>query len=174
MTQPADITPSAPEHLVVEAPVCDREGCKNAATFAYCFDWGEKGKCCSEHATLLQQTAQNISRGITLMPLAQVPTPMTRDERIGHHARVLVLEEELQQAKDRGLELYRANQQLLADKQLLQLRDREARVQLEEAHKANARLRDEVEKRDAENARLVDENERLKPLESFVGTPEPS
>lgn len=174
MTQPAENTPAAPEHLVVEAPVCDREGCKNAATFAYFFDWGEQGICCSEHATLLQQSAANVQRGVQLTPLAKVPTPMTRDERITHHATVLTLQEELKQAQERGLELYRANQQLLADKKLLQLRDREQHAQLEEAHKANARLQAEIERRDTENARLVDENERLKPLESFVGTPEPS
>lgn len=170
MTQPLV---EAPEHLTVEAPTCDRESCGKAATWAYSFDWGEKGKCCDEHATLLQQISQQVGRGIVLMPLAQVPTPMTRDERITHHATVMTLHEELQQAKDRGLELYRANQQLLADKKLLQLRDREQHAQLEEAHKAIARLQSALEQRDAENARLVDEAERLRPLEAFVGTEPP-
>lgn len=155
-----------------EPQTCDRtsaEGvvCGELATQAYSWEWGETGVCCDKHATLLQQIAAQVNRALTLSPLQRGPQPIGRDERITLTARALVLEEELEAAKIRGLELYRINTQCVAEMKLAKVREDEARVQLIEAEKQVTRLIEDVAKRDAENARLLSELQRLQLLESF-------
>lgn len=156
-----------------EAKGCDRTGvdgvvCSEKATQAYSWDWGETGVCCDTHAVLLQQIAGQIERKLVLTPLTRAPQPIGRDERIALTARSLVLQEEVENAKLRGLELYRINQQLAAELRLYKVRAEEAHVQLTEAQKQAAQLLDEVAERDAENARLLADNERLKLLEASL------
>lgn len=159
--------------LADAARACDRgekdAPCTAKAVFAYQWDWGEQGQCCAVHAQLLQQVASQINRTINLYPLQPaVPEPLTRDERTKLKAAVLVLQEELDEAKSRGLELYRATGQLQGDVKLLKVRNTEAEAQLRDARAEVAQLHDELEKRDRENAQLVLELDRLRSLESFT------
>lgn len=155
-----------------EKQTCDRTSangvvCGEPATQAYSWEWGETGVCCDKHATLLQQIASQVNRTLTLTPLQRAPQPVGRDERIALTARALVLEEELEAAKIRGLELYRVNERCVAEMKLAQVRADEARVQLNEAEKQVSKLIEDVALRDAENARLLSELQRLQLLESF-------
>lgn len=157
---------------VVTAPTCDRgeagAPCGAKAVFAYQWDWGEKGTCCAEHATLLQQIGNTISRGVTLHPLHDpTPAPLQRDERVRLVAANLVVEAELEEAKSRGLELYRINTQLRGDVQLFRVRNQEADAQLADARAEIELLKEELEKRDREASELVLEVERLKTLAAF-------
>jgi hypothetical protein len=161
-----------------EQALCDRGGdgvaCGKPSVFAYLWDWGERGTCCAEHATLLQQIATQINRTVTLHPLLSAPVaaPLTRDERTTLKAAVLVIEEELEEVKSRGLELYRLNNELLKTNNMLTVREREARAQLKDREGEVLHLRGELESRDAEHGELVLEVERLRTLERMVNAPE--
>lgn len=134
----------------------------------YQWEWGEKGYCCSLHATLLQQIAQQINRSVLIMPLQRTtPEPLQRDERTKLKATALVLEEELTDAKNRGLELYRINGQLRGDVQLMKVRNAEADSQLKDAHAEINRLNNELQKRELEHGEMALEIDRLKTLVSF-------
>lgn len=151
-------------------PVCDRCDASNAkpATFHYLWDWGEQGHACSEHATLLQQTAGQLNRNVSIHPLqAAAPAPLQRDERTKLKATALVLEEELEEAKSRGLDLYRVNTQLRGDVQLHKVRATELEAQLKDVRAEVEKLAEEVSKRDLEHGELVLEIERLKTLTAF-------
>jgi hypothetical protein len=163
-----------------EAPRCDRgeaaSPCGSPATFAYLWEWGEKGTCCAVHAQLLQQIAGQINRQVSIYPLQPAAAPaLTRDERTQLWARNKVLEEELEEAKARGLELYRVNGQLVSQNNLATVREREALAQLKDAKSEVLSLRGRLEERDAEHAELVMELERLRTVESLVsGLTEPA
>jgi len=157
-----------------KAPVCDRDAaCGQPATFSYMWDWGEKGVCCALHAQLAQQIAQQISRGVTLQPMrAPEAEPMQRDERTRLKAHALVVEEELAEAKGRGLDLYRANVDLAQQVQTLKVREREINAQLADRDGRIRHLEGQLEERDAEHAELTEEIGRLRTLEVFVRPPE--
>src|SRR5215211_15893 len=126
MVQPAiEVLPPPP------APACDEPGCGETAVFMYQWDWGKSGVSCARHAQLAQQIAGQISRNVVLSPLRPPESaPMQRDERTQLTARALVLEAELDEAKGRGLELYRANVALTQQVQTLTVRERELNAQL--------------------------------------------
>lgn len=155
------------------APICDRD-CKDFATLAYVWEWGEKGVCCQLHAGLLQQIAGQISRGVQLLPLPTSPVaaPLTRDERTRLQATALVLNEELEEAKARGLELYRQTNELTRQVQSITVREREARAQLTDRDQKIAALQRAADERDAEHGELVSELERLRTLETLFNAPE--
>jgi hypothetical protein len=133
------------------------------------FDWGESGKCCSEHSFLLQQSAGQLQRTVQISPLAPVgPVPLTRDERVRLKSESYALEAELEEAKARGLELYRENQTLAKTAQAARVRATESEAQLKDALADVARLRGDVEQRDQEHGALVEEVERLRTLEKFL------
>lgn len=147
---------------------CDRDNCGADATFSYAWEWGEKGYCCSLHATLLQQIAGQISRSVMIVPLQRTrPEPLQRDERTRLKATAFVLEEELTEAKNRGLELYRINGQLRGDVQLMKVRNAEADAQLKDAHAEINRLNNDLQKRELEHGEMALEIDRLKTLVSF-------
>ena len=165
--------------LTIEQDVCDRPGadgaeCGHPATQAYAWDWGESGVCCDLHATLLQQIAGQVNRTVVLSALRRPVQPMGRDERCGLQARVLVLQEEVEEGKLRGLELYRANQAIYGEMRLAKVRSEEAHAQLTGALEEIERLHNELAKRDTENATLLQENERLKLFESLQPSLPPS
>lgn len=156
-----------------QAPTCDRgtsaEPCTAAASFAYQWDWGEKGICCSLHATLLQQVAGTLNRQVMTHPLLpSTPAPLTRSERVQLQATQIVLNEELEDAKARGLELYRANGELVRQNNLLTVREREAVAQLNDVKGELAFVRDQLSAREQEHANLVMEVERLRTVEALV------
>ena len=128
--------------------------------------------CCALHAMLKQQVATQIERTITFHPLAPAtPAPITRDERTRLKAESLVLAEELEEAKSRGLELYRVNDQLRGENRLLSVREAEAHAQLKDAQGQLEEARVALEKLNAENANLVQELERAKTLAAFTAPP---
>jgi chromosome segregation ATPase len=152
--------------------LCDQAGCSAPATHTYTWEWGQSGTCCALHQTTLQQTSVNLGRSVTFGGLnANATPPLQREERVRLKAESLVLAEELTEAKQRGLELYRQNTQLTAQVQSLTVRGREAEAQKKDAVAA----RDEMDQRlgvlEAENASLSDELGRLRVL---VDLPPPS
>lgn len=152
---------------------CDRDGCPNAAVQAYQFPWGEKGVCCATHGFLLNQAAEQINRSVQLTPLvAPGPEPLLRPERVRLTAEVLVLKEELEDAKTRGLDLYRNNGELTRQVQSLTVQQREAKAQLTDQAKEITQLRGQLEEARAENGELVLEVERLRTLEAFTNPPQ--
>jgi|SRR6186713_188997 len=158
-------TTAAAAPLPLPGPICDREGCSNPANATYAFDWGENGICCSTHQFLLKQTADQIFRGVQFLPLANLPpAPMARDERARLKGETYALTEELEEAKGRGLELYRQNEQLMLQLQASTTRGRETELQLRDATREIERLQVELQSRDAEHGGMVDELTRLRTL----------
>jgi hypothetical protein len=154
-------------------PKCDRgeagAPCGARAVFAYQWDWGEKGMCCAHHATLLQQIASQIGRGVACYPIqATAPEPLTRDERTTLKARALVVEEELEELKSRGLDLYRVNGDLVRQNATLAVQNRELGAQVKDLGGQVLQLQGQLEERDAEHAELVVEIERLRTIEALV------
>lgn len=145
--------------------LCDQAGCSEPATHSYTWEWGASGTCCAKHQVLLQQTAGNLARSITFGGLsAAASPPLQREERVRLKAEALVLGEELAEAKQRGLEMYRQNTQLTQQVQSLTVRNREAEAQRKDA----LAVRDEMDHRlrelESENASLSDEVGRLRVL----------
>lgn len=161
-----DTLPPASDVATVK---CDQEGCAELATLAYRWDWGATGVCCSTHGALLQQAAGNLQRGIVVHPLAQAaPLPLLRDERIQLIATQLVTEAELNEARSRGLELYRKNGDLQVQLNTAVVRERELKAQLKDANEKLATSEQLLDLTDKENGRLLVELERLRSLETFV------
>src|SRR5262245_18159032 len=139
--------------MAQEIQLCDQPGCQEPAAFAYTWEWGESGTCCTKHQQTMQQTAGNLGRTIMFAPISSEATPpLQREERVRLKAEAFVLEEELAEAKQRGLELYRQNVELTSQVQRLTVREREAQAQRKDAVVA----RDEMDKRlgelESENA----------------------
>lgn len=167
MAQSVEISEAGKQTAVTLCDRCDADN-RKPATFHYLWDWGEQGNACSEHAQQLQQTAISLNRNVSLHPLQpSAAAPLERDERTKLKASALVLEEEVNEAKARGLELYRVNTQLRGDVQLLKTRNAEAEAQLRDSRAEIEKLAAEVAKRDAEHGQLVMEIDRLKTLVSF-------
>ena len=139
------------------------------ATHAYQWDWGECGVVCAEQAALLQQAAPQLGRSLTLYPLPPSgPVTPTRDERIAWYAKEKTLELELEDAKTRGLELWRNNESLRQENRLHVNRKAQAdeemkrlQLALNEAQATNREL-------ESENADLLGELERAKTLAAFA------
>lgn len=145
--------------------LCDQPDCSEPATHSYTWEWGQSGTCCPKHQQILQQTAGNLGRSITFGGLSGDATPpLQREERVRLKAEALVVAEELEEAKLRGLDMYRQITQLTQQVQSLTVRHREAEAQKKDAVAA----RDEMDRRlqalEAENAELTDELGRLRVL----------
>ncbi len=153
-----------------EAPAtCDQTGCKSDAVFSYMWDWGQKGVCCAQHQFLLQQSSEPLQRRVNFAPLAAAAVaPITRDERAKLKGEVYAAEAEIVDLKARGSLLYSENTALTRQVQAKTVRLRETELQLEEANRELAALRDRVDREDAERGELVDELQRLRSLEKFT------
>jgi archaellum component FlaC len=95
--------------------------------------------------------------------------PMTRDERVAHHAQRLALEEELSESRARGVELHRAHEdvvkQLRTEKAKREAVDAELvrvkgelegfRAQLAGSRKDHYRLQEEIRRLEAQQARTL-------------------
>lgn len=145
--------------------ICDQPLCQEAATHAYTWEWGQSGAVCGKHRMLLQQTSENLGRSITFAPIDPSATPqLTRDERVKLKAENLVVSEELAEAKQRGLEMYRQIELLSQQVQSLTVRNREAEEQLKELTRAREKSDERQIELEVENAALVDEIGRLRVL----------
>jgi chromosome segregation ATPase len=161
-TQPKRQTPatSPMPHL------CTVEDCHEPAIAAYRWDWGEEGKCCGQHQFLLRQKAEPLQRGIQFAVLDPNATPaLTRDERTQFHAKVLTLEDELRDAKSRGLELYQSNTRIAEEARRLAARNRELEAQMKDAHASIQAVTDE---RDEYRADLADARTELERLQAIL------
>lgn len=129
---------------------CYVDGCTNTPTASFTWPWSESGLVCAEHTVLLRQKAAQLKRDVLIVPLQPgEPTPITRDERIASKARIMALEEELDEAKRRGMDLYRQHEEL----------QRRLKVALAQTAAVDAELRSIVEERDSLR-RLLGEAER--------------
>ena len=172
MTQPV---PDEPRTAADAPPLCTDPDCGENAVFSYVWSWGKQGLACAKHASLLNQTATNLSQTVMVAPLATAaPAPLLRDERVRLTAEVMVGKEELLEAKARGLDLYRENVSLTRQIQALTVRGRESEAQLKDAAIEVERLRTELDKRDAEHGEMADELDRLRTLAKFVDDTPPT
>lgn len=156
---------------VVLAPgeqLCSKDPSQKA-THAYQWDWGESGVVCAEQAALLQQAAPQLGRQLVIYPLAPTaPAAPTRDERIAWYAKEKTLELELEDAKSKGLELWRNNEALRKENHLHTVRKAQAdeeRARVQETLDNQHRRIAELEK---ENADLLNQLERAKTLAAFA------
>jgi len=152
---------------------CDRKDengvqCTELANMAYIWAWGEQGICCPKHAALMQQSAEQLGRSVSIYPLPnQVAPDLTRDERTQLVAKSIAATAEADELKLRGLELYRMNSQQQATINTLTVQKRELEAQTRDLEATITTLRGQVETRDAEHAELVLEIERLRHLEAL-------
>jgi len=168
-TQLAETPSSALAPIIDAPPVCDEPGCAEQATHSYTWDWGQSGHKCAKHAALLGQTADNLQRRVSVHPLQALgPAPIGRDERIQLRVKAEVISAELEEAKARGLDLYRDNQGLTRQVQTLTLRAREADAQINDREKKIADLQSKLDARDAEHAEMADELNRLRTVAKFL------
>jgi hypothetical protein len=158
-----------PPSADVDVQLCDTEGCDAVAVFSYRWEWGATGNSCAHHATLLQQTAESLKRTIAVHPIPRSsPLPLLRDERTQLIAKHLVLEAELAEAKNRGLEVYRKNGDLQVQLNTAIVKERELRAQLQDSGEKRRVAEQRASEVNAENGRLLVELERLRALETFV------
>lgn len=145
---------------------CYVEGCDHPPVASYTWPWGETGLVCALHHVNLRQMEKNLKRQVTITPLQPgEPTPITRDERIASKARTLALEEECEELRKRGMELYRQHEAL----------KEQLRVALANTAAVDAELRHAVHERDqlrellgeAERA-AARENDELQQLRALV------
>lgn len=161
-------TPEVVGTVADAPPKCAR--CESPAIWSFLWDWGEHGFVCAAHGASLQQLQDSLGRRVSLAPLQQAaPVPIGRDERVRLTARALVLEEELEEAKQRGLSLYRENVALAAQVQRLTMLSREASAQISDAIARIESQREELSARETELADVVAEVGRLRVVAAFVG-----
>lgn len=141
--------------------MCDKDPSQQAV-YSYRFDWGEEGAVCAEQATILQQVAAQTGRNVLLVPLSMEPPPPTLDERRQYHATQLALQDELEAARARGLELYRSNQAMALEMRAARSRQAELESQIV-AHSADvAKLSEALAESNRQNAQLVAELQQVK------------
>jgi len=158
MTQ-ANEQPETPAAAAQTVHLCTVDDCHEPAVAGYQWDWGERGVCCAKHQFLLRQKQPAIGRGLQFAVLPGATTsPMTRDERTRMHATVLTLEDELRDAKSRGLELYQSNTKLAEESRRLAARNRELEAQLKDMQHEMQALSD---KHDTHLADLQDARDEL-------------
>lgn len=135
---------------------CFVDGCTNTPVASYTWPWGETGLVCATHTVNLRQMEKNLRRQVTITPLQPGdPSPITRDERIASKARILALEEECEELRKRGMDLYRQHE---AVKDQL-------RVALANTAAVDAELRSVSTERD-DLRRLLGEAERAAAMEN--------
>jgi hypothetical protein len=163
----SSLAPTTTTTLQPAPPIalCDQPDCKEPAVYAFTWEWGVTGVCCEKHRFVLNQTAGNIARSITFSPLnASASPPLQREERVRLKAEILTLQEELTEAKTRGLELYRQNTLLTQQVQALTVRGRTTEAERKDAITEQSRMSARLEELEAENATLADELQRLRVL----------
>jgi hypothetical protein len=147
------------------------EHCESPATFEYRWHWGQGGLVCEKHRINVTQKAEQLATVPQWIPLTPGrPDPMTRDERTQMYASVLALEDEVKDAKRRGLDLYNSNTQLANECQRLSSRNTYLEAQIVDA-------KADVEKVAAERDRLFDElaaaRMDLDRIKAYMPTPTP-
>lgn len=148
--------------------LCSQANCGKEAISSYTWEWGESGVCCAEHQFTLNQTAGQISRTISFAPLSLSDPPLERTERVQLKARALVLEEELQDAKNRGAALYQENLKLAQTARALTVRDREAQAQISDLNARCAKYEEQLRAKENQVGELSDELDQLRTVAALV------
>jgi DNA repair exonuclease SbcCD ATPase subunit len=144
--------------------------CQDPVVATYQWPWGESGLTCAKHQTVLAQRAAQLKRSVVIAPLEPGnPTPLDRTERTAFHAQILALQEECDELKKRGLELYRANESLQDMIRTEQAKRASLEASLGLAHEELAGLRVRNGELEVAAAR---ENAELQQLRALV-SPEP-
>jgi regulator of replication initiation timing len=108
--------------------------CGEPAVFSFVWPWGQSGYCCANHAVVLRHRSQALEREIQLLPLRPgAPSPVTQDERVTWHAKLLAAEDQIVEVKTRNLRLFDANETLTAEVKRLTVEATELRSQLADA-----------------------------------------
>jgi hypothetical protein len=148
--------------LAVALPqLCDRPDCSAPARWSYSWEWGESGVCCDAHKAEMTQLQRALKRTCQFGALATGPAPIERGERVALKGTIYALEEELAEAKARGLEQHRQLQLLAGQAQMVTVRNREAEAQLAAARASERKQTALADKLAQENGEMADELSRL-------------
>lgn len=143
--------------------VCTMESCAESALYAYTWDWGESGYCCGPHAVTLNHRAAALSRICTLVALKPgAAEPVTQDERTQMHARLLGAQDTIDDLKNRGRQLFEANQVLVQEVNRLTTERTELLTEMGELRAAIEQLAKEKAQLIRQLAERTDEMVRLK------------
>jgi len=154
-------------------PICTVEdGCPEPAIATYMWPWGASGACCARHQVVLGQKSAQLKRPVQISPLRPgAEQPVTRAERIQSKATILALQEEIEESRVRGMELYRSTTELQAAVRTLQAQKLELEANLQEARRQNDELREQ-------NGKLrqvaANENAELQQLRALTKQPAPT
>jgi predicted Rossmann fold nucleotide-binding protein DprA/Smf involved in DNA uptake len=141
---------------------CTCQGCDQEARFSFVWAWGADGVCCERHRFILGQQARSLKRACTIAPLDPgAPKPIGRDERVAFHAKVLALEEELQELQARGLTLTESHQELSRQLRTATAQKRTVEAELEAHRERVAELGQELAKAQQAAARANADVDRL-------------
>lgn len=145
------------------------EHCEQPATYQYVWPWGATGLVCLKHMQLVNQKAEQLQATPTWVALTPGrPEPMTRDERTALYAAKLALEDEVKDAKARGLDLYNSNTQLARECQRLSSRNTYLEAQVVDA---KAEVDKAVTERDSLFNELASARMDLDRMKAFLPTP---
>lgn len=98
---------------------CTESECGENATYTYAWPWPDgQGACCGAHQSTISQRAANLGREapqLVAVAGTGAPVVLSRDERIGYNAKILTLEEEVNDQKKYAGELYTQNANLSSE-----------------------------------------------------------
>jgi hypothetical protein len=172
MTQ-AISNPETPASAAQTVHLCTVDDCHEPAVAGYQWDWGERGTCCAKHQFLLRQKQPTIGRGLQFAVLPGATTSaLTRDERTRMHAMILTLEDELRDAKARGLELYQSNTKLAEESRRLAARNRELEGQVKDGRAELQQLGEQHDTHLADLQDARDELNRVQRVQALMPKPE--
>jgi uncharacterized membrane protein YccC len=142
--------------------LCGIQNCNEPALYAFTWAWGESGYCCGTHAVTLRHRAQALGRECQLNALKPgAPSPVTKDERVQMHARLLATEDENSDLKLRNLALFQGNEELTREirrshTELAELRSQleDVRAELEQVTSEKMAALKQLSETDNERARL--------------------
>lgn len=158
------------EHAIEQTqPVhalCTVDGCDETALYAYTWEWGESGYCCAIHSVCLKHREAALGRPCVLTALRPgAVSPVTQDERIQMHARVLAAEDTVAEVKKRNSDLFEANKELTAEIRRLRIEVSQLTSQVQDARAEAAQLTGE---KMAAVKQLAETNHELARLEGVV------
>lgn len=146
--------------------------CEGEPVASYEWPWGDKGLACSRCLGLIRQLEQNLKRQCSIVAIQSgAPAPIERQERIDYQARILALTAECDEAKTRGLELYRSVESLQNQVKLERAKLASVTASLEMAVTQNDALRVENGELRQSAARENDELQRLRALVTLPTEP---
>jgi hypothetical protein len=144
---------------------CYIDGCTNEPMASFIWPWGDEGLVCSEHRVLLAQREEALKQRCVITPLhAGAPEPITLEERVQFHARILGLQEDNDRLRTGSMDLFRqledAKNQVRQG--LVQLSA--VNAHLDQLQSEGAAVREALLREREDAARYLDELRVLRPL----------